>query len=150
MGWFLVAAQFLLLGVLIFGLSGDAWTVSGLLALVGLLLRGVGLVVIVGACINLGRSLSPHPQPPAEAVLRTGGLYRHVRHPLYSGILLLAAGIALTSGSVLSLAVLVLLAMVLSVKARLEERLLRERFPGYEEYARRTAAFFPKPGGLFP
>lgn len=85
-----------------------------------------------------------HPEPSQEAVLKTGGLYRYVRHPIYSGVLLLGAGIALTSGSLIAAGAAVLLFIDLSIKARLEERFLRERFENYADYALRTPRFFPR------
>jgi protein-S-isoprenylcysteine O-methyltransferase Ste14 len=148
-GWILVAAQLVLLAMLIFAPRGDAWVVPEALEAAGWVFRAAGLAAIVAGVVNLGRSLSIHPKPTRDAVLKTGGLYRYVRHPIYSGVLFLAAGIALTSGSFVSAGAAVLLVPVLSVKARLEERLLTERFPDYPRYAGRTSRFFPGPGRLF-
>ncbi|HEX2054316.1 MAG TPA: isoprenylcysteine carboxylmethyltransferase family protein [Actinomycetota bacterium] len=148
-GWLLVAAQFLLLAVLVFAPRGDAWTVPGVLRAFGLLLRVGGLAAIVAGAVSLGRSLAVHPAPSSNAELKTDGLYRHVRHPIYSGVLLLGAGIALTSGNGVCLVAMLGLIPVLTAKSRLEEQLLRERFAGYDEYARRTPAFVPRPPALF-
>lgn len=145
-GWLLVAAQFVLLGILVFVPPGDAWSVPRPLGLAGAGLRVAGLAAIAAGAVNLGRSLSVHPEPAREAELKTGGLYRYVRHPIYTGVLVLGAGIAVTSGSLVAAGAMVLLVVVLAAKARFEERLLRARFPGYEEYARRTPAFLPRPG----
>jgi len=145
----LVAAQFVLLAVLVFVPPGREGVMPGIVRSISLVLRVAGLVVIAGGAVKLGRSLSVHPKPPGKSELKTDGLYRHVRHPIYSGVLLLAAGIALTSGNPVSLTAFILLVPVIIYKARFEERLLRQRFPDYDEYARRTPAFIPRPGGLF-
>jgi protein-S-isoprenylcysteine O-methyltransferase Ste14 len=142
-GWLLVTAQFGLLAVLVFGPSGDLWTVSGPLRTAGNLLRWAGLAAVVLGGLRLGRGFSVHPAPTAGAVLRTDGSYRVVRHPIYSGVLLLAAGIAATAGSLLAIVAFAFLVLVLSAKARFEERLLAERFPDYTAYARRTPRFVP-------
>jgi protein-S-isoprenylcysteine O-methyltransferase Ste14 len=84
-----------------------------------------------------------HPGPTRAAVLRTDGPYRFVRHPIYSGVLLLATAIAVTSGSAVSVVALAGLAALLNVKARFEEGLLRRRFPDYGAYVGRTPRFVP-------
>jgi len=53
-------------------------------------------------------------------VLRTDGPYRLVRHPIYSGVMLLAAGIAATTASVVALIGFAALIGLLHVKARFE------------------------------
>jgi protein-S-isoprenylcysteine O-methyltransferase Ste14 len=147
-GWLLVTAQFGLLAVLVLGPSGQVWTVTGPLRTAGSVLRWAGLAAIVLGVLRLGRGFSVHPVPTAIAVLRTDGLYRVVRHPIYSGVLLLAAGMAATAGSFLAITAFAFLVLVLSAKARFEEGLLAERFPDYAAYARRTPRFVPflRPG----
>jgi protein-S-isoprenylcysteine O-methyltransferase Ste14 len=70
------------------------------------------------------------------------GLYRFVRHPIYTGDLLLLIGmqLALNSWCVL---LAVLLVPVVFRKAVQEERMLMRRLPGYEAYCRRTKRFVP-------
>jgi len=92
----------------------------------------------------LGRGLTALPLPNAQAQLRTGGLYRWVRHPIYSGLLLTAASIAASSGSVPRAVAFALLVTLLTIKARWEEARLQRRFEGYAEYARRTPRFLPR------
>jgi protein-S-isoprenylcysteine O-methyltransferase Ste14 len=139
----LVAAQGLLLAILVFGPSGHAWTVPRPLRTAGQVLRWVGLAVVIIGAVRLGRAASVLPEPTSGAVLRTDGPYRLVRHPIYSGVLLFAAGIAATAGSVLAVLAFGALIVLLSVKARFEERLLTQRFAGYPAYARVTPRFVP-------
>jgi protein-S-isoprenylcysteine O-methyltransferase Ste14 len=144
-GWVLVAAQFTLLGVLVLGPSGGIWRAAGWLPGLAQVLRVAGAMTIAVGALALGRGASVHPAPTSAAVLRTGGLYRFVRHPIYSGVLLLAAGITATNGGAGAVGAFLALILVLNTKARLEERLLRERFPGYADYARRTPRVVPFP-----
>jgi len=148
-GWALVAAQVVLLGILVLAPAGHSWPRPAALRTLGSVLRSAGAVAIVAGAVALGRSLRVHPEPPASAVLRTGGAYRLVRHPIYSGVLALAAGIAVSSGNPVKAAAAVALAGVFHAKASLEEGLLRSRFPGYAAYAARTGRFVPRlrPGG---
>ncbi len=144
-GWVLVGLQAGLLGLLVLDPGRSAWTVPVPLRVAGNVLRVSGAAAIVVAALRLGRSASVHPAPPAGAVLCTDGPYRFVRHPIYTGVLLLAAGIAATAGSILAITTFGALVAVLAVKARLEEGLLRRRFPGYANYAASTPRFLPRP-----
>ncbi|HEV8623175.1 MAG TPA: isoprenylcysteine carboxylmethyltransferase family protein [Acidimicrobiia bacterium] len=142
-GWVLVALQFVLLAVIVVGPAGGVWVVPGPLRTAGTVMRVVGAAAIAAGALRLGRGLSVHPTPTGAAVLRTDGPYRFVRHPIYSGVLLLATGITATSGSAAAIAALAGLAVLLNVKARFEEDLLRRRFPDYGTYASRTPRFIP-------
>lgn len=66
------------------------------------------------------------------------GPYAYVRHPMYTGSVIVHLGTALLLGSWLGLAVVPLLAAMLAVRAVLEERLLRAGLPGYAAYAGRV------------
>jgi protein-S-isoprenylcysteine O-methyltransferase Ste14 len=120
------------------------WAVTGWLAAAGSAAVVAGFGVLVVAAANLGRSLTALPTPTARATLRTGGLYRFVRHPIYSGLLALVFGGAVTSGSVVKLGLAVALLGLLARKAAWEEDMLRRRYADYEQYARRTPRFVPR------
>lgn len=70
--------------------------------------------------------------------LVTDGVYGLTRNPMYVGNLLIFAGIAIASNSILCLALGVPLALVFyAAIVAAEERFLRQKFgPGYDEYAR--------------
>jgi protein-S-isoprenylcysteine O-methyltransferase Ste14 len=120
------------------------WPVPGWLAAVGSAAVIAGGAALVVACFNLGRSLTPLPTPTRKATLRTGGLYGFVRHPIYSGLLALVFGGAVTSASVVKLVLAAALMVLLDRKATWEEDMLRRRYPGYDDYARRTPRFLPR------
>jgi protein-S-isoprenylcysteine O-methyltransferase Ste14 len=112
--------------------------------------RVVGLVVLIGGLIvfglsvvTLGNSLSPLPAPKPSAELVERGLYRSIRHPIYSGLVLAALGGSIYTVSPLALGATALLAVVLDLKSRREEIWLCERFAGYAAYAARTKRFIP-------
>ncbi len=109
-----------------------------MLELAGLVVLGVGL-------LNLGRSARPLPTPVRGGELRSTGLYRLVRHPIYTGVMAFAIGSAIPSGSVAIAAATVALVAWLEIKARWEERRLEVRYPAYASYAARTPRFIPSP-----
>jgi protein-S-isoprenylcysteine O-methyltransferase Ste14 len=68
----------------------------------------------------------------------TGGPYTIVRHPMYAGATLYMIGMALLLGSWIGLALTPLMAVLLSIRIGIEERMLRGEFPDYADYAARV------------
>src|SRR5918995_5003387 len=103
----------------------------------GLLLLGV---VLFGWGIrSLGRSLTPGTEPLRDAKLVTSGAYNHVRHPIYTGLVLALTGYSLAwSNWTLALLFGFLALKYFQAKAAVEEDWLIERFPGYKSYMRRV------------
>ena len=139
----LVACQGVLLILLVVVPGRGDWPVPRALAVVCAVVVAAGLGVMLVAGTALGRGLTATPLPNTHAQLRTAGLYRLVRHPIYSGLLLVAAASTVGTGSVPRLVVLVLLVLLLGFKARWEEVRLALRFEGYAAYAARTPRFAP-------
>lgn len=143
----LVGAQFILVGLVTALPRRHDWPVSKAARRTAAATGVAGVAIAVLAAGSLGRGLTPAPLPSARAELCTGGLYRHVRHPLYSGLLLAAAARTAVGGNRYGIGVLGLLGALLRYKAGSEEVYLRECFPGYAEYAARTPRFVPTAGG---
>ncbi len=132
--------QFTLLAVvLVLGVVGSGWPDGARWWLkgAGILLVFTGALVVAKAGRALGSGFTPFPRPAAGGELVESGPYAAVRHPVYSGGILFAAGIsvALSPWSLVATAVL---AVVWALKARVEERFLAERYPGYAAYCERT------------
>jgi len=145
LAWALVGTQFGLLAALVLLPSGGLWG-RGLVVVVvlsGLLIAG-GLILVALAGFGLGRSLTALPIPKNDGQLVTTGLYRWVRHPIYTGVVLAALGLMVAGASVAHLVGFLALYVVLMTKAQLEEKLLAERYQEYEAYAQRTGRFFPR------
>jgi protein-S-isoprenylcysteine O-methyltransferase Ste14 len=107
-----------------------------------------GLAVRWTAILTLGRFFSTRVAVHHEHRLVRTGPFRLVRHPSYTGLLLLFLGMALTFGNWLSFAVIVapFLAALL-YRIRVEEAALVEALGrDYVEYCRSTKRLLP---GLF-
>lgn len=111
---------------------------------VPVLLLALGTATALSAIwvMRIGRfNITPDPHPHAEAVVR--GPYRIVRHPMYVGLILVTLAWIFQAPATPRGALWILLLIVLDQKARLEERLLQERFPHYADYSRTVARFLP-------
>jgi len=137
-GW--VVLQFVLMAaILVLGVAGPGWPDSAhwWLKGAGVLLVFAGAFVAVSAARALGSGLTPFPRPPAGGELVESGPYAVVRHPIYSGGILFAAGIALVL-SPGALAGTAALTVLWALKLRVEESFLAARYPAYADYCART------------
>jgi protein-S-isoprenylcysteine O-methyltransferase Ste14 len=147
-GW--LAAQLGLIVVVGFGPQVDgppAWAGSGatLSAVLGSALVALGVALAVTAARQLAdaRALTALPLPRPGGELVQTGVYRHVRHPIYSGIELAAIGWGLAYASPAALIGAAVLFAVLAMKAAREEAWLTARHPGYAAYRLRTKRLIP-------
>ncbi len=143
-GWLLVGIQGVLLVLLIALPSADDWPTPPWLLALSFVGSTLGLLLLVWAAIGLGPSLTATPEPRTGAVLQTGGLYRFVRHPIYSAVMLVVVALAVRSGNVATAAVAVVTLVFFALKARWEEQRLRERYADYDAYAAATPRFVPR------
>jgi protein-S-isoprenylcysteine O-methyltransferase Ste14 len=141
----LVSIQFLLLVVIIgvplprFGEDFPDWLVG-----VGSVLVWVGLIILALSIFKLGGSLTASPIPKNDSVLKTDGLYKWMRHPIYSGLIATGLGLAIESESLLNILVALALIALLTYKAKWEESFLLERYPEYRTYMSKTGRFVPR------
>ena len=145
-----MAGQFALLISLVVVPAGALWPRGVVVWTLGGLLIMAGGVIGVIAGSRLGNNLTPNPIPKEGGGLETGGLYRWVKHPIYTAVLAIGTGLAALGASVAHLLIVLALVMLMGVKARVEERLLREKFPDYREYEARTGRFLPGIGRRSP
>lgn len=119
-----------------------AWDVP--FSFIGFGLVGLGVILVLMAITALGPSLSAHPAPRSRSGLVTDGLYRWMRHPIYTGLLAATLGVAISNGVWPQIVIWVALLSLLIFKSRFEESLLREKYPNYEAYAAKTGRFLPR------
>jgi protein-S-isoprenylcysteine O-methyltransferase Ste14 len=97
----------------------------------GWLLVTAGCMVILLGLLALGWRAA---MPSVRDTLVVHGVYAHVRHPLYGGMLLQFPGLALLSPSQAVVLACGLGVGWVVVQARLEELDLLQRIPAYREY----------------
>ena len=105
-----------------------------------------GILLRASAARRLGRFFRTEVAVSEQQHLVATGIYRHLRHPSETGLLLigLGAGIMLASGPAIFLWALALVPLTLS-RIALEERCLQSAFgPAYREYSRNCAPLIPR------
>ena len=102
--------------------------------LIGQVLQIAGTLVQIGALAALNRSLG---LLPAHRGIKSDGLYRFVRHPLYTAYILTFTGYLISNLTIYNTIILVAGTAFMVMRIRLEEDLLRQ-YPLYVSYADKT------------
>ena len=113
-------------------------------SLVGLTLIVIGLTLTFVAASTLRRFYSPTLRVRSDHQLITHGLYRFVRHPLYTGVGLATVGVLVVAASLVGLLILLTLIPLVLNRIRIEENMMTVEFgDAYRAYARGTKKLIP-------
>jgi protein-S-isoprenylcysteine O-methyltransferase Ste14 len=151
----LLPEPWLLVGLpILFGLlslvPGSLWAHvtyrQPLVEAIGAAMTVASVLLLVWARLSLGEMWAGRPMVQERHELRTGGPYRLVRHPIYTGLLGMVLGSAMVSGfGMLTAVVLCALAWLLW-RVRVEDGMMAATFGDrFREYQRRVPALFPLP-----
>ncbi|MBI4283730.1 MAG: isoprenylcysteine carboxylmethyltransferase family protein [Chloroflexi bacterium] len=124
--------------------NGNLWAVftGGSVYLSGLLMV-LGGAAMVGGLIIMGKAWKQIHR--ANGALVTSGLYRRVRHPQYSGLLLIIIGTFIQWPTIITVVMSPVLLLVYYRLARREEREMESRFGGqYVAYREQVPMFWPR------
>jgi protein-S-isoprenylcysteine O-methyltransferase Ste14 len=144
-GYLLVAGQFILLiALFVIPNNKDILVITPWLPQLSFIFLIPGVFILLLSFLGLGSSLTANPVPKDNSQLVTDGLYKLVRHPIYTGLLLLGLSLVLNAGIFPHVLVWLVLAVLLNYKAKFEESLLMKRYPEYVEYASKTGRFIPR------
>jgi len=101
--------------------------------------QGIGLVLlIIGFYLFSASHKKIHKRLHGKGGLTTDGLYKHIRHPMYVGEILLFLGAPLLGGNFLTLSLSVIFIVQILIWAYLEEKALVKEFPEYSNYKKKT------------
>jgi protein-S-isoprenylcysteine O-methyltransferase Ste14 len=105
----------------------------------------LGLAIRWTAIVTLGRSFSANVAIRATQTVHKTGLFRFVRHPSYSGLILIFAAVALHTRNWLSLAIVFIPTVAaLFYRIHVEESALRRAFGHeYDDYTKTTKCLIP-------
>ena len=140
-----VALQLILFLLFIFSPTIYRIPTPKFVQLLGLIFSVIGFLIILLAIFQLSDALTPFPSPKIGASLKTEGLYRFVRHPIYTGILILFLAWSCYTGALSQFATTTLLYLLFFFKSRYEEQQLVQTYgDAYETYQIQVGRFFPK------
>ena len=112
---------------------------------------GIGVLCVFGIYwlfSSIGSGITPTSATRKEHKLVTHGIYRYIRHPLYTfgSSMFVSFAIMADNGFIAALGILTFILM--AIRTPKEEASLIEKFGDeYREYMKRTGRFLPKIGG---
>lgn len=110
---------------------------------VGLAIHLSGISLAVAARWKLGTNWSGRVTVKRDHELIQSGPYAFTRHPIYSGILFGLVGAVILQGEIRGIIALLFLFVALHVKISKEEKFMKQLFPGYADYAKKTKKIIP-------
>jgi len=141
--WVWITIQAILFSLLIFADFSRDLEATTMTTNIARALEGLALAILFVSIYNLRQSLNIAPQPVNNGELQSGGIYKYIRHPMYTAVFLVTTGIALNSGSYWKFVVALLIIIFFRVKTQYEEGLLKAKYPGYKKYMKSTGRYFP-------
>ena len=139
----LVGAQFTLLAIIVLAFVPELLWQNTMLQIFGSTFVALAIALGVWAALSFRQKIRIMPSPANTGFLVTGGPFAYIRHPMYSALLLASIGLFLAYPTIVRLAAIVVLGLVLMAKMNYEERMLQERYTGYDAYKAHTGRIFP-------
>jgi len=136
-----VIVQFVLFAIYMFNIDFWEFTIPYFLSTTFIIVSITGLLVIIIAILQLNKNLSPFPTPKSDSELIRTGLYKYIRHPIYTGILLMTFGYGFYTTSAFKIIISSLLLILFYFKSSYEEERLQNVFSEYKHYKKSTRRF---------
>jgi protein-S-isoprenylcysteine O-methyltransferase Ste14 len=128
-----------------FSRGNEFVSITAELTAVGVIVFNLAALMILWAHVSLGRFWSGDLGTRSDHVLIETGLYRWVRHPLYSSFILLTLGLFLMTGDwLVGLSMLAYFSTVAARTWKEEEMLLSRLGLRYAVYQIQTGRFLPR------
>ena len=141
--YWLVGTQFFLFFLFLFP-TNYHFEVVAFMKIPSLILSILGFIIVLVALFNLDKALTAFPTPKSNSELITSGLYRYMRHPIYTGILFTVFGYSIYSMSISRLTVSLLLSILFYFKTNYEEQKLSDKYTDYQAYKLKVGRFLPR------
>lgn len=127
-------------------ITPNVWPFSVATYTISFVMSALGLAFTVWARVHLGANWSADVARKVDPDLIRSGPYAHVRHPIYSGLLLAFLGIAVGRGDVAGLLGSALMGYAFVRKMRIEEEWLQQTFgQAYTRYRAEVPSLLPRP-----
>jgi len=146
-GWILAVIQFFYLAVIMLVSAYEFKHMNRplipIVTYIGVTLILLGAMFFTVVALNFGQMITPNPVPLEKAILKTTGIYKYIRHPMYTSVLVLFIGVVLYFQAYFSFALIAGLFVFFVIKTNAEEQFLRDKFSEYAEYSKRSKRFIP-------
>ena len=135
----LVALQFGTIFTMILYAAADfSFSLSGLVLLLAGIATGLWAIAL-----HPKDNFNIRPELKKACCLVTHGLYRYIRHPMYTSVMLMQIGVVLFRPTLAAWAMWFFLVLILYLKAHREEKLWITHDAAYAAYKQRTRYFIP-------
>jgi protein-S-isoprenylcysteine O-methyltransferase Ste14 len=125
-------------------LHRHVWAPSPARSAVVLAFVVVGAAFAIWARLTIGTNWSGMVTLKEDHELMQSGPYHLVRHPIYTGLLLMGVATAVNVDQPIAFAVVAVVIVMFFFKIRLEEKLMTESFPDqYPQYRQKVKAIIP-------
>jgi protein-S-isoprenylcysteine O-methyltransferase Ste14 len=125
-------------------INNPLWQRKLPLSILAVALVLIGLFILIWARSTLGENWNANVETKEWQALVQKGPYAKVRHPMYTGLMTMVLGSALSYGRLLGVVILVIFIVGFYLKALQEESILTKRYgSAYKEYKAKTKAFIP-------
>jgi len=119
------------------------WWLNSGLELLGYVLLVWGAGLSIWSKLELGEQWRGQVEVRKDHKLVQTGVYKMVRHPIYSGLLSLALGCAFLNHHPINVVCVIILFIAFKIKLTQEESFLRKQFPNYSTYATKVPQLIP-------
>lgn len=111
----------------------------------GIVLFVMGMALRWTAILSLGKSFTVQVAVKQDQLLKTNGVYRYIRHPSYTGILLYMIGLGILMFNWICLLILFVLPLIAILnRIAFEEKLLSDHFgKDYADYSGKSKRLIP-------
>ena len=112
---------------------------------IGLMMYATAAVLVIIARVQLGKQATAYLALVKNHELVQSGIYRHIRHPMYSATLVGILGFGLVTQSIIvTIVTFVLYFKIFNDRATREEKILKDAFgEAYERYLHQTKRYIP-------
>ncbi len=138
-----VGIQAILLLIYFIPINPIVFHLNYFLRIANLSISIIGLIIILFAFLQLNKNLTPFPTPIESGTLIQAGLYKYIRHPIYTGIIIFSVFFGIFNESIWNIFIGFALFILFYFKSKYEESLLKKQYKDYDNYTKKTGRFFP-------
>lgn len=135
---------FIIMIIPILAFMRNACWPSPVSSLLFLIVFSTGVIIRFLGLKEIQKFFSQKIELDVNHVVIATGIYKHIRHPLYLGLFVMAVGVILYWINIYSILGFFILILGFFIRITKEENFLMKNLNGYKEYAKKTSRVLPK------